>query len=351
MLIDAMKKTSTIVSWCLLQCLVVGTTLAEEDQIYLKRGAPINGAIRGTTQTQVAIEARGNNQVINVNEIRLIAFADEPAELRQGRAKASNGKYAEGLDDLKRVNPAALEREIMKRDLQFYLALCEGELALSAGGDKAKAATTMLAFVRAAPKSFHFFDAARLLGDLAAGQNDYAGAAKYYGAIAANAPWPEYKMSASLSEARALLAQGSYPQAQQKFESVMGQQSDTPEAKRQKLLAQVGKGQCLAHTGSPQEGIALIEQVIADNEPADGELFGRAYNAHGDCLLKAGRKKDALMAYLHVDVLFYSDPNIHAEALYHLSKLWGEVERPDRAAAAKNLLQQRYAGSVWANMD
>lgn len=346
-----MKKTLTILSCFLLQSLVAVSAVAEEDQVYLKRGAPINGAIRGSTQTQVAIESRGANRTINVNEIRLIAFADEPQELRQGRAKAGNGRFAEALDDLKRVNPAAIEREIVKRDLQFHLALCEGELAMSAGGDKSKAADLVLAFVRAAPQSFHFFEAARLLGDLAAAQNDFAKAATYYGAIAAKAPWPEYQMSASLSEARALLAQGSYPEAQQKFESVIAQPSDAPEAKRQKLLAQVGKGKCLAEAGSPQQGIALIEQIIAENEPSDGELFGRAYNAHGDCLLKAGRTKDALMAYLHVDVLFYSEPDVHAESLYHLSNLWGEVERPDRAAAARNLLQQRYAGSVWANQD
>jgi TolA-binding protein len=343
-----MKKITSIVACCLLQCLVAGSAVAEDDQVYLKRGAPINGAIRGSTPTQVAIETRGTNQTINVNEIRLIAFADEPPELRQGRAQAGGGKFAAGLDDLKRVNPAAIDREIMKRDLQFYMALCEGELALSVGGDKAKAAASMLAFVRAAPKSYHFFEAARLLGDLAAGQDDYASAVKFYGAIATNAPWPEYKMSASLSEARALLAQSAFPQAQAKFESVINQQSDAPEAKRQKLLAEVGKGRCMAETVSPAEGIAVIEKIIADNDPTDGELFGRAYNAHGDCLLKAGKKKDALMAYLHVDVLFYSDSGIHAESLYHLSKLWAEVKRPDRAAAARNLLEQRYSGSAWA---
>lgn len=346
-----MKKFSKIISVCLIPCLMVASAQAEDDQVYLKRGAPINGTIRGTTPTQVAIEARGNNQTINVNEIRLIAFGDEPPELRQGRAKASNGKFAEGLDDLKRVNPAAIEREIVKRDLQFYLALCEGEIALSAGGDKSAAAAAMLAFVRAAPNSSHFFEAARLLGDLAAAQSDYASAARYYGAITAKAPWPEYQMSASLAEGRALLAQGSLPQALQKFESVINQQSDTPEAKRQSLLAEVGKGKCQAEMGSPQEGIAIIEKIIADNEPTDAELFGRAYNAYGDCLLKAGRTKDALMAYLHVDVLFYADAEIHAESLYHLSKLWAEIERPDRAAAARNLLEQRYAGSVWANKD
>ena len=83
----------------------------------------------------------------------------------------------------------------------------------------------------------------------------------------------------------------------------------------------------------------------------DAELFGRAYNAHGDCLQKAGKPKEALMSYLHVDVLFYSDPDIHAESLYHLSRLWEETKKPDRAATTQNLLQQRYSGSVWARME
>lgn len=132
---------------------------------------------------------------------------------------------------------------------------------------------------------------------------------------------------------------------------MIGQPSDLPETKRQKLLAEVGKARCLAETSSPDEGIKLLEKVIGENEPSDTELFGRAYNALGDCLLKAGKQKDALMAYLHVDVLFYSDPEIHAESLYHLSRLWAAIKKPDCAASARNLLEQRYSGSVWAKQE
>lgn len=328
--------------------LICGTAVAEDDQVYLKRGAAVAGTVEKATPTQVTVETRGEIQEVNVNEIRVITFGDEPTKLRQGRARAVGGKYDVAFTDLQSVNANELERPLVRSDLQFYLAFCEGKIALSSGGDKAAATKSMLDFVRGASSSFHFFDAAQLLGDLAVSQGDYSAAVRYYSTIASRAPWPEYKMRATLSEARALVAQGAFDDAQAKFESVTSQSSDAPETKQQKLLAEIGRGRCLAETDSPENAIQVIETVIAENDATDSELFGRAYNALGDCLQQAGKPKDALMAYLHVDVLFYADPEIHAESLYHLGKLWETAKKPDRAATARNLLQQRYGGSVWA---
>ena len=321
---------------------------AEEDQVFVKRGASVKGQLGQVSPIQISINTGGVNRTINTNEIRLVNFSDEPMELREGRARAVGGKYESAISDLKSVEPNGIGREIVKQDWQFYWALCQGRVALSSGGDKAKATELMLAFVRSAADSFHFFEAAELLGDLAVSQGDYGNAVKYYGAIASKAPWPAYQMRASLSEAKAMVQQGEFADAQKQFESVVAQKSDTPEVKRQKLLAEVGRGRCLAETASPDEGIATIEKLILENDPADTEIFGRAYNALGDCLQVAGKPNDALMAYLHVDVLFYADPDTHAESLYHLSKLWLVAKNQDRAAAAKNLLKQRYAGSVWS---
>ncbi len=323
---------------------------AQTDQIYVRGGSSITGKIIASTPAEIAIDVRGNQRKVKVNEIRRVVFAEDPPELNSGRGKALAGKIESAWNDLKRVDPAGIQREVVKQDLQFFLALCEGKMALTAGGDKAKASQSMLAFVRKVPKSYHFYTAAELLGDLAVAQGDYQNAVTYYGAIA-KSPFPEYKMRAMISQARALVGQGEFAKAETVFEGVLSNPSDTVEAKRQKLFAQVGKGRCLAETSSPEEGISLIEKVIADNDPSDGELFGRAYNAQGDCLLKAGKPKDALIAYLHVDVLFYSHPDIHAESLYHLSKLWAAAKKADRASAAKNLLNDRYSGSIWANKE
>jgi tetratricopeptide (TPR) repeat protein len=176
----------------------------------------------------------------------------------------------------------------------------------------------------------------------------YESAAKHYGLLAA-APWPEHQMRAALSGAKAQIALGRYEEALQQYESVLNSSLDTPpEAARQKRFAVVGKSVCLAKAGRQEEGLKLVQQVIVENEPTDTQLFGRAYNALGACYQAAERPKDALLAYLHVDLLFPGDPDIHAEALYHLSRLWAAVNKSDRAVRARSLLQSRYPGSLWA---
>lgn len=323
---------------------------AQFDQVYPLRGTPLNGEFVGSTPTAVTIKVQGSDREIAVNEIRRLGFKEDPAELKQARSRVLSGDYLSAMDELKKINPASITRPIVLQDLQFYLALCEGKLALSSGGDKGSAAGAMLAFVRNASKSHHFFTAAETLGDLAVALGKYPEAIKYYGAISAQAPWLDYKMHAVMLEARALLAQQDFAGAQAKFESMTKTSATTPETKRQQLLAQVGVARCQAETGSPDAAIAAIETIIGENDESDAELFGRAYNALGACYLKSNKPKEALMAYLHVDVLFYAEPEIHAESLYQLSKLWEQIKNPDRAVAARNLLTDRYAGSRWASM-
>jgi hypothetical protein len=54
------------------------------------------------------------------------------------------------------------------------------------------------------------------------------------------------------------------------------------------------------------------------------------------------------MAFLHVDVLYSTVPEAHAEALAHLVPLWQAIGQADRARESRELLQQKYAKSKWA---
>jgi len=204
--------------------------------------------------------------------------------------------------------------------------------------------------VKSAPESYHFYDAAEMLGDLAMTSGKWADAAKYYGPISA-APWADYQMRANNAIGRALSGEKQFDQALTKFEAVLASEDSSAEATRQKQMATVGKAVCLAETSKADAGVTLVQDLINKNDPQDTVLFARAYNALGKCYLKQNKVKEAVLAFLHTDVLFYSDADAHAEALYHLSKLWTDVNKSDRAVAARSTLRERYAGSIWATAD
>ena len=58
-----------------------------------------------------------------------------------------------------------------------------------------------------------------------------------------------------------------------------------------------------------------------------------------------------MLAFLHVDVLYFSVPEAHAEALANLVELWTELPNTERAVRARKILQEQYANSPWAKKE
>ena len=95
----------------------------------------------------------------------------------------------------------------------------------------------------------------------------------------------------------------------------------------------------------------MINDVIARADPEASLLHGMAYNALGRCHQKAGNTKDALLAFLHVDVLYSGYADAHAEALHAMIPLWEAIGQNARAQQARNTLAERYPNSRWARED
>jgi tetratricopeptide (TPR) repeat protein len=146
----------------------------------------------------------------------------------------------------------------------------------------------------------------------------------------------------------ALRAEGKCDEASAEFERALATSATDPTAVRQQTLARVGKAACQAEQGQVEEAIAQLQDALLKNDPADDPLFAQIYLALGSAYRRANQPLDALLAYLHVDLLFYGQREAHAEALYYLTQLWPQVDQPARAVEARQLLQERYAGSVWA---
>lgn len=343
-----MKRCLALLSVALAVC--SAPALAQQDTIIGRSGTPVRGTIVGISPTTVKIETTGATRDIETREIQKVSFGDEPADVTSGRDQALAGQFENALVALKKVNQAEIQNDVIKQDVGYYIAFCNAKLALSAGGDKAAAIAELKAFIGQNRTTLHFFEGVQLLGDLNFADGKYADAATFYGLLSQSG-WPEYQLRAAVQQARAQSAEGKYPEALAAYEQILASGLNTPEAAVQKMHATVGRAVCLAATGKHEEGITIIEDLIAKNDPSDASLFARAYNALGACYEKASKPQDALLAYLHTDILFFKDSESHAEALYRLSKLWAAVNKADRAVQARGTLQSRYPGSRWAAMN
>ncbi len=330
--------------------LSLATAVSAEDQVY-RKGQPLErGLVSKMSKTEVTLTSSGVEREIPANEIQRISFDDEPSELSNIRRDALEGNYKSAFAELKKVDTGKINREVVKQEVEFLSAFCEAKLAMTEGGNKESAEKSLRDFCTRGRDNYHFYTAAELLGDVASSAGKYADAAKYYAAVT-NAPWAETKARTTVALGRMLAAQGEYPEAMKKFDEVAnapGMQSTEP----YKQQAHVGRAVCLAETDKAAEAITLLagdKGIIATNDPQDSALMARAYNALGSAYLKTGEKKQAILAFLHTDLLYFREPDAHAEALYHLTSLWQEVNKADRAIEASNTLKQRYSGSYWAS--
>jgi tetratricopeptide (TPR) repeat protein len=138
------------------------------------------------------------------------------------------------------------------------------------------------------------------------------------------------------------------------FEKVLQQAAESSVAnssvaQEQQLAALLGKAISQAATGAAKPAIESVKQVITQADPENARLQGRAYNALGECYLNSGDKKAALYAFLHVDVLYSKESDLHAQALYELSRLWPVLGYESRGREARQKLQKHYPNSRWAS--
>lgn len=313
-----------------------------QDRVYGLTGTASSGTVSKVTPNEITLGAR----TIPVNELRRIEFGGEPRELTAARQQALAGQYEDALDSIRKIDRSKVKQSLVAQDILFYEAFAQTRLALRGAGDKKAAATALANFRTKFPESYHYYEASQLFGDVAVASNEYEAAETAYKELQ-KAPWADFKMKASVLTGRALAAQGKNAEAVAAFDGVISGAASSPQALRQQRFASIGKAAAMAETGSAAEGVQMVEKIIAENDPQDAELMGRAYNALGRCHLKAGKDSDALLAYLHVDLLFFQDPDIHAESLYYLRGLWEKANKLNRAVAAKNLLEERYAGTRW----
>lgn len=309
---------------------------------------PVTGDITDTSKTDITIKA-GLQKVerkVSANLVARVRFDQEPPRLNLGRNDEAAGRFAAALEKYQESleeNPS----ELLKTDLEFLIARTTARMALADATKLDEARTKLDDFLKSNPESFRYYPALSFLGEVYLAADDFTNAQATFSRLE-QAPWTDYKMAAKTALARLLLKQNKVAEARAAFDAVVGMSAATPAEKVRRFDALLGKAICLQRENDHEGAISELVEVTNQAPGGETRLQAEAYVRQGDSYRLLGQTKSAILAYLHVDVLFPKESALHAEALYWLSELWTAAGHPDRSAEASTKLESTYPNSAWA---
>ncbi|MCR9291639.1 MAG: tetratricopeptide repeat protein [bacterium] len=339
----------TVTNCLVLVLLIIAPEALATDKVYPKQGVPASGTITNISPAKVTISVRGNDQNYELKDVLKITFDGEPNELERARDQYLNEQFDQALEEIKKIDPSSLSGAAIQQDVQFYRWYCEGKLGLMGKGDKNAAIRGLLAIVSQNRNTHHLYEVGEMLGELHLALGKPEDATRYFGVLL-SAPDPDTKALGVYRLAQVNLASESFEEARGRFEQLMNAPSSSPEMTRLKSLAEVGLAVCDQKAGKNEEALKKLDQLIQKYPSTDYELFSQIYNAKGACHQQLGQTVPALLSYLKTDLLFFTEAEAHAEALYHLQSLWSEYGNPAKSADARERLVSQYAASKWANL-
>jgi tetratricopeptide (TPR) repeat protein len=318
------------------------------DEITLIAGSTIKASgsrVRGTITSESPTEVKIGNQTVPVDQIEKIRYDGQPASMTLAETRESNATSATGLADAAELYQKAVtevpDKPLLIEAAQFRRAQIFADLAQADPTRVNQAVETLDSFIKSHSKSRHLGPALEALARLYLQKENFDKAASTLKQLD-QIPWAASR--AAVLQARVLARRGQYDQAVAALDRLLGTVPEGSEKHREAMLA---KAESLAGMKKFDDAEATVRAVIKAAAAEDAEVQALAHNTLGDCLRAAGRRKDALFAYLQTDILYDKDKEQRARALAQIVQLWHELNRDDRAEEALERLKQDYPHSPW----
>ncbi|MFM7058490.1 MAG: tetratricopeptide repeat protein [Planctomycetota bacterium] len=336
----------------LLSCLTIfSAALPAADQLVRRSDrAVLRGEFTAMTVASLTIKLQnGQTQEVPVSDVATVRFDMEPPTLSQALAAERGGSLASALTSYKQIQlEYGGDDKRLVTDLKFLIARTQVRLAMANPAEVPAAAKAISAFRTENPNNFRFLEASLLEADLLSQDPAQAEAARGILTKVQESPVKGFALQAGVQLGMLLLKSKDTPAALAAFDKVIADSQNDPNSVSALYDGQLGKSLCLKADGKADEAITILDDVIAKASESETRTLARAWLLKGDSFREKNQAKDALMSYLHVDILYGSEPSEHAEALYHLSALWGPAGHQNRADDARAVLQSKYPNSQWA---
>lgn len=307
------------------------------------------GKVQNVTRKSITVKSKlGQPKIIPSSDVEKIIWDGEPVSIKQARIYESNGAFDKAIEKYK--NAASSNKSsnpLLKTDIQFFIARIIAKQAMGDVTKQKSAIVKLEAFRKSNPTSFRFYESLTLLGELYLSNKQYDKARPVFLQIG-NSPLPVHQMQAKSAEAKILLAEGKTTGALAIYNTILRMPAQKPLQKKQHFAALLGKANCLQKSKKYTEAIKVFEEVIAKAAEDDLALKAEAWLREGDTLRLSGRTKEAVLSYLHVDLLCPLQHAMRAEALYQLSQLFETLGDSTNALRSSGKLTGDYPQSVWA---
>lgn len=334
---------ASLIAGSVVNCSAVDIAIRRSDNVTLR------GTFTRMDNNEVVLK-RTNDQeeIISVADLKAVQFDKEPTTLSPARSNERSGALDSALTKLQEVKSEYNGTDKrLKIELDFLIARVMGKQAL-VDAAKADAAKEALETFRTAHKTnFRYLEATLLQASIHSLKGESAEGETLLKEVQAS-PVKGFQLQAGVDLGRLLLTSGDAAGAQVAFDDVISKSKDDASAAAAMYDSMLGKALCLKQQNQFDDAITTLNEVIKKAPPAETRTLAEAWVRKGDCLRQKKEMKAALMAYLHVDVLYPGEPAQHAEALLRLSELWGPSGQADRAVDASARLAERYPNSEWA---
>jgi tetratricopeptide (TPR) repeat protein len=299
-------------------------------------GGRVNGTIEKETPTEIVI----GGAAVPLDQVERVAY-DSPASLVRAASLANGSDQARAAEEFAKAAEEAKSTPFPLQAAKFGQAKALASLALAEPERADKVIELLQSFLKAYPNSRHKAPALELSIKLRLLKGDNAGA-REAAAELGTIPWA--KGRAGILDAEVNIKDGKADAALAALDAALGGAPKGSTLRRDALLA---KAVALAALKRSDEASKVAQEVIDAANPDDASTQALAYNTLGDCYAEANKPKDALLAYLHTEILYSADKEQHARALAKISQTWRVLKRDDRANEALARLQEQYPKSPW----
>jgi tetratricopeptide (TPR) repeat protein len=306
------------------------------------QGGAVRGLVTAESPAEVTVSLGATTIVVPTDQVESIEYQGQPASMQLGRTNADAGRFDEAIAQFQKAASEAGGKPFVIEAAKFAEASLLAAQAMTEPGRVKDAVARLGAFLQAYPKGRHVVAAREALAKVQLHAEDFKGAEAN---LAEMAKLPAGADRAAVLQARLLVRSGDPRAAVAELDRLI---AAAPEGSPKRVELTLVKAEALVAASQYDESETLVRQVIAAADAEDLAVQSRAYNALGDCLAAAAKPKDALLAYLHVDLLYAKDKEEHPRALRRIEELFRKMGQLPRADEYGRRLKQEYPNSHWA---